>query len=79
MIEQYSNTYTGDDGSAAEQFRRLSEVLGGELLVPVHYAAPARPRTGRLVVADGTEWDPLSAGVPRLVWYNGTTWVALNA
>lgn len=75
----YVNTYSGKDESAAEQFQLLSALLTGELLVPVHNAEPARPRMGRVVVADGTNWNPIAAGVPRLVWYNGTAWVALNA
>jgi hypothetical protein len=76
---QFFSTYTGQDESARTQFSRLSEVLTGELVVPLHNVAPTRPRIGRVVVADGVNWDPLTAGVPRLVWFNGTAWVALNA
>lgn len=80
MAEKYVNSYTGEDLSAAEQFRNLAEALSDdEIVIPQHFAEPTRPRIGRIVVADGTRWDPLSVGVPRIVWYNGTAWVALDA
>ena len=78
-MQAFTTTYQGTDQSAAEQFLALQAVLGGQLDVPVHTAAPAKPRQGRIVVSDGTSWNPIGAGVPRLVWYNGTNWVALNA
>ena len=78
-MKRYASTYNGQDSSAEEQFRLLTEALTGQLVVPVHYSAPLRPRQGRIVVADGVSWNPIAAGVPRLVWFNGTTWVALNA
>lgn len=78
-MKQFVNTYSGEDASAADQFGRLQEILGGQTDIPVHNAAPAKPRIGRVVVADGTNWDPLTVGVPRLVWFNGNNWVALNA
>ena len=79
MREAFFSTYVGSDPSVAEQFQRLAEILTGEIEIPLHYREPDRPRIGRIVVADGTEWDPISAGVPRIVWYNGTAWKALDA
>lgn len=78
-MKRYSPRYAGQDSAAATEFRHLSEVLTGEIEAPVHNVAPKKPRVGRIVVADGVNWDPLTAGVPRLVWFNGTTWKALNA
>jgi hypothetical protein len=77
MFGAYHVTYTGEDKSAREQFINLAGILTGEIIIPLHYAEPARPRIGRMVVADGTEWDPISAGAPAIVWYNGTAWAAV--
>jgi hypothetical protein len=79
MKEGYVHTYNGEDHSARAQFQRLSEILTGEAFAPVHNAAPKKPRIGRIVVSDGVHWNPIAAGVPRLVWWNGTAWKALNA
>jgi hypothetical protein len=78
-MNKYESTYAGEDQSAAQEFSNLSQVLTGEIVVPNVNVEPERPRYGRVVVADGTDWDPLTAGVPRLVWFNGTSWVALDA
>lgn len=56
--------------------RELNDPLATRILVSA--VAPERPRQGDIRVADGINWNPLGAGVPRLVWFNGTTWVALN-
>ena len=79
MAAAFTSNYSGDDQSAAQMFLLLQAIINGQVDVPVHRAEPAKPRLGRMVVADGTDWDPLSAGVPRLVWYNGSAWVALDA
>ena len=76
----YVNSYNGDDVSAAKQFEFIAQALSAlQLKAPEYHKEPTRPRTGRIVVADGVDWNPIAAGVPRLVWFNGTTWVALNA
>lgn len=40
-------------------------------------AEPPKPRLGQIVLADGVNWDPLTAGAPRLVVFNGSAWVAV--
>ena len=39
--------------------------------------APATPLTGMLAYSDGVNWDPVSAGAPRYVRYDGAAWAAL--
>lgn len=78
-MKSFQSYYNGEDASAHSMFLLLSEILDGELVLDVHNAEPERPRIGRVVVADGSDWDPISAGVPRIVWYNGTAWKALDA
>jgi hypothetical protein len=34
-------------------------------------------RAGLLAYADGTNWDPVSAGAPSFVMYNGAAWASL--
>lgn len=47
-----------------------------EGFAPVVYAPPAKPRTGMIRNADGSQWNPGSgAGLYR---HNGTTWVFLG-
>lgn len=41
----------------------------------VRYEAPAKPREGRLVYADGTHWNP-GAG-KGVYYYDGAAWVKL--
>ena len=73
----YVPTYAGKDPEAKEEFDRLAQLLNdGMILLLTLHAAPAKPRQGMLVIADGTDWDPLTVGVPTMVWYNGTDWVA---
>lgn len=78
-MQKYESTYAGEDQQAGDQFLHLAEILTGELLLTELHAEPAHPRFGRIVGSDGTDWDPISAGVPRIVWYNGAAWKALDA
>ena len=41
--------------------------------VPKRYTAPAKPREGDLVLADGTSWNP--GGGAGLYYYNAGAWV----
>ena len=45
-------------------------------ILPILSAAPTSPVTGMLVVADYTNWDPLSSATPRPypVFYDGAVW-----
>ena len=47
-----------------------------ELRLIVLHAAPERPRTGTIVYADGTDWDPGSGEGPYY-YDSGGNWVAL--
>lgn len=61
-----------------EEFQKIAVAV--ELLQLGHkdvtYEAPARPRLGDFRLSDGVNWNPLALGVPKMVWYNGTTWQA---
>lgn len=43
-------------------------------------SAPANPQKGRIELADGVSWDPLSMGTSNsyYVWYTGSTWRGLH-
>ena len=57
--------------------RGLEEAMPTGNQYKVLYAEPARPRTGRVVYADGTEWNPGSGeGLYRRSLAN--TWVFLG-
>jgi hypothetical protein len=45
-------------------------------LLQKRYTAPARPREGMLVLADGTSWNPGSGA--GFYGYRGTSWVFLG-
>lgn len=47
------------------------------LALKVMAAAPAAPFLGQMALADGDNWDPLSAVGPYLVVYSGTAWVSV--
>lgn len=53
----------------------LQSMLSGFGFTPLT-VAPAKPRKYMVVLADGTNWNPLALGRPHLVVYTGTTWVA---
>jgi hypothetical protein len=46
--------------------------------IDTSYAAPPRPREGDIRLADGTHWDPVSAGAPRFVGYRDGAWAELG-
>ncbi len=41
------------------------------------YAAPARVEDGLVCLSDGVSWNPIAAGVPRLVIFLSGAWVAI--
>lgn len=47
-----------------------------EIQLKVLHAAPARPRTGLVVYADGTDWNPGGTGAGVYV-YTGAAWSKL--
>ena len=57
------------------QAQEISRLAGGELLEERH-VAPAKPRTGLIVLADGTDWDP-GAGAGVYCYY-GSAWNKLG-
>ena len=62
-----------------DEFSRLSEELrtiSEGFAFVLQKAEPAKPRLGMVVLADGINWNPLATGVPHLVVFNGTTWIA---
>jgi len=77
----YFPNYTGKDESTRQEFNRLAESLNDMpvIVVPVLNVEPEKPRIGWLTIADGIDWNPIGAGAPRLVWFNGISWVALDA
>jgi len=74
----------GVDGSAAaryayEEFLALARYLAevNELELRPRHVAPAKPRTGMVVFADGTDWNPGSGEGPYA--YNAAgSWVFLG-
>lgn len=60
-------------------FQRLAawfrQPLLPQIQLQVRYGEPAKPVTGLVVYADGTEWNPHSGAGPYV--YNGTAWVYL--
>ena len=56
------------------EFKRIEEdsLVQDFLYLKKSYAAPAKPRDGMVVLADGTSWNP-GAGA-GYYGYNGGTW-----
>lgn len=58
------------------EFRKLAEILNrgsDRLSIAPRNVAPSKPRTGDVVYADGTNWNP---GKGEGVYvYNGSEWV----
>lgn len=63
-----------------EEFSKIAVAIGRLAAghVDTSYAAPDKPREGDLRLADGTHWDPVSAGAPRFVGYAGGAWRLLG-
>ena len=61
-----------------EEFQHLTKRLNSpsETRYEVSYVVPTRPRTGLVVYADGTEWDP-GSGEGLYVYNSAGSWVAL--
>lgn len=60
-----------------EEFKAISRELGEMTAVELRpiFAAPAKPREGMLVFADGTSWNP--GGGKGAYQYSGGAWVKL--
>jgi hypothetical protein len=66
-----------NDSQIYDELMRIAvilEVLGDQLRV--HNVEPEKPREGQTAICDGTNWNPLSDGIKRPVWFNGTAWSA---
>lgn len=72
----------GDVAQLAEAINREFTAVARALANPdlVHldtlHVEPKRPRSGMVVFADGTDWDPGSG--QGFYGYNGTAWVLLG-
>jgi len=62
---------TGVFGWAVEEFRRISAAFSTIHELDTYHVAPKKARTGMLVIADGTDWDP-GAGQGVYCYYNST-------
>lgn len=61
------------------ELQRIGQVFGGgvdNILLPELNVAPDRPRTGMIVLADGTNWNPGSGA--GFYGYYGGAWVKLG-
>lgn len=58
------------------QITRVSEAEGGGLSMRVLHVEPTRPRTGMVVYADGSDWDP-GSGEGLYAYSSAGVWVAL--
>lgn len=48
--------------------RAFTELLSQRLAVT--HVEPLRPRDGVVAICDGSDWDPLSDGIKRPVWFD---------
>lgn len=69
------NAPSGLKAWLADQFRQIATELGRSINLPELTAAPAKPRDGMIVYADGTSWNP-GAGEGFYGYQNGS-WVKL--
>lgn len=63
---------------ALREFATIAQLLNGGakiFIVQPSFAAPAKPRPGMLVNADGTSWNP--GGGAGMYQYLGGAWVKL--
>jgi hypothetical protein len=70
----YQPAYTKDPQMNIE-LQRIAESMNGPTELLVLYAAPAKPRTGWLVYADGISWNP--GGGAGVYVYTGAVWSKL--
>jgi hypothetical protein len=64
------------DAWAESEFDKIATALNGAIELTVMYAAPTKPRTGWLVYADGTTWNP-GSGEGVYVYLSDGTWSKL--
>ena len=64
------------DPWAESEFNKLATALNGPIQLTVLYAAPVKPRTGWMVYADGTTWNP-GSGEGVYVYTSGAVWSKL--
>lgn len=65
-MQAFANWIEQELGSVS---REMGETVALELRVS--YKEPVKPRSGMLVAADGTEWDPLGLGGGLYFYFNG--------
>ena len=50
-----------------------------ETIARVYNAPPRKPAVGQIVVADGTNWNPVGgAASPKLVGWSGSAWIEIK-
>jgi hypothetical protein len=72
-----------DDKALGRYVRSELERIAAEfrpslLQLDVLHVAPAKPREGMLIFADGTDLDPDASGDPGFYGYAGGAWVRLG-
>ena len=70
MIGEYFQSTPGLDPKVQAELRRISEILATANQMPVLHKEPIRLIDGLTAICDGSDWDPLSDGVKRPVWYD---------
>ena len=79
MAYQLGNIPAGAPGWIVAEFRKLQEELsqaGDGIVLNTLYAAPAKPREGLVIKADGATYDPGSgAGIYQ---YRAGAWVFIG-
>lgn len=67
---RYAPSEAFKDPAVERELRRISEAFETVNRLPVLHTAPLKPRDGDVVICDGTDWDPLSDGTKRPLWYD---------
>jgi hypothetical protein len=66
------------DSTLLTEFNKLAQVLAQITVdnLKVLHVAPGKPRDGDVAICDGTDWNPLSDGIKRPIWFDGgsTSW-----
>ncbi len=78
----YTPSGSVQDPAVMQELMQISRAIS-ELSASIYspsYAAPDSPKFGMLLLADGTNWDPLTTtrNQEYFVWYDGANWRALN-
>ena len=75
---EYRPVETIKDEAVLRELYRIAEVLATLLLgnLEVRATPPEKPGDGDSAICDGVNWNPLSDGIKRPVWYNASnqTW-----